>query len=1666
MLCASSPMLCRTCYVLPPKLVIPHCFTDGGLVVSALMFPSLSGYYSPAGVSVSRGSFCHADIGMATTLHGEIQCCFTVLAANVTGPPPSTPPPPPPKSPPPLPYPPAPPNRPPVPPYAPMPPSRRSGTGVSASTTPTISCSECANLVDHDNNAATDPILPCDGMCLKLIDVQSAASYPAAIACFQRFGNDFENAIPKCVPGYQNINSQEEFKLGGICQRGVATSGFGITVDPRYAGNHTDDACGTSNQCGQDCCPVTSGFAVGGACPGEADGGCQCCDFVSGTNENNEFYQWVSCSGGTAQAKPSPSPPPPSPPPPSPPPPTPPPPETPPNVPLPPPSPRQPPSLPPPPAHPLLSRNDESVAFLFVFDSDACNSQGLFPDRRNPTNPARNVYKGAKSQCEKGGPGAAGVFHNTDCSWWQENTIDTNSYYSSSADAWPSTAWRNWTEMLASGLYSFKRYNDSTPWPPSSPPVPPPSNGRDACDARELQAQSSADFGPANFAKGIGSSFAIETWFSSTQFWLSSTALVSAEYPRGANGAFQFTVWPQDVNNQPPKVPYGGHHVLFALAEPEFIAKWIGSDTDNAGGDVALLSDLCREDETTGTSYDHGFGLALSVDSNGCMLLTFGKGAKVLQHPTYGSGVPVDEFGRCWSAPAFEYHGQCENSNLDHGYSWKVPGTGNVNGIYNMFDVVVGRAFSEGMRLRPSEPRHVVFSVNDFDNRKPTADSRDEPVYSIYLDGQLFAASNYFPGQERVNPSLYSWPTINASVASTIVDEQLAERSWPSRPANAPRLDDIITPTMKMYVGYDGARNKRWRIPGPVPMDPAQTLTFVENAQRDMYLKNFAPSANVHPFAGAIEMIALHNRSFSPQDAQEHFEAGLPNRPPTLISPNLIVALEDTCTSVPITMVDDDNGRYGKEQDVNFLVASVTQGCSQGGGACIDVVFVDHECIIPAKASSYHNALWYRSPPDTYGTAIGGVSIKPFDTVELGLETSLVFKVVGTEDAATLANTSVVLDPLVSARVEFVATSLDTLATTDEYRVRILTLPTNVLLYDVDPTSTAFASASPLVVGSVVRKIFARSTTSVATSNPIAFTTHFLVVGYGNLTDTISSRLAEVVVQVRTALQTRTLLVTNGVEDEMFSITLEAFFIGNTADVAFYVRNPVENLNLFQADGTLISVPNDGQTKLTSTRSCGVNLVCAELSSRAFANLFSFNGRRLQASSFSFVYVVKLVSGTTTPETTVDVMVAPRLDEFSVFSAPIEANISTVVGTRAFPLVGVDIVDPDLGSDAWIYLSVTTNELEFDVSKRPDSRFNTPPDVTLAQSWPTQAYALLGFCPATCTQTENACEDCLRYSELVDGVRIFNAVMRPNLLRAYLDGIRFSTESIGVFNRFDDILELQIVKFANYSRVGIGYNASIRLNYVLEPYFDAYASEGACIIWPGFGQFEQFFILMQCAFLFWDGPIYYWFRGFGMNPETWGIPTTVLFVVWWLLLLALLACCCLCCCFCYSTRRAQSLLATVDKLDEFLDRDEIKRRGMRKEKQLWQVLLQIVTCYGCCGCFAYYCEPGRENDATSLERFKYYAWLLTCKLIPYFKPELEPPGRTWGEFFWDYLGWFLCRGCGLIPGLRSYAEKNPEYKIARERARRARENEGRYGTLEAPKPETESSGMPLLKLRA
>jgi hypothetical protein len=172
-------------------------------------------------------------------------------------------------------------------------------------------------------------------------------------------------------------------------------------------------------------------------------------------------------------------------------------------------------------------------------------------------------------------------------------------------------------------------------------------------------------------------------------------------------------------------------------------------------------------------------------------------------------------------------------------------------------------------------------------------------------------------------------------------------------------------------------------------------------------------------------------------------------------------------------------------------------------------------------------------------------------------------------------------------------------------------------------------------------------------------------------------------------------------------------------------------------------------------------------------------------------------------------------------------------------------------------------------------------------------------------------------------------------------------------------------------------------------------------------------VALLCSAFWWEGPTQWALRGGTVDFTILGrVGQVVFFAVLGFIIVGL--------CFCASVlagvRFAQYTTVTLVKLRAYLDRDEIERRGKRRERSCVQSTLLWFSCYGCCGVFKGLCSAGYENGPTWRDRLRGAMRLFTCWLVPRHYEDGSPP-TTWRWWARDWLSWLTCRGCGVVPEL-------------------------------------------------
>ena len=514
------------------------------------------------------------------------------------------------------------------------------------------------------------------------------------------------------------------------------------------------------------------------------------------------------------------------------------------------------------------------------------------------------------------------------------------------------------------------------------------------CSLRAHHSASRAAAGNAAYAQSITTQFTVEAWVSSLDFRVNRCQRTYPLLPSGvsvdpnigtaddclapdvANGptAGRTTLWPRTGRQDPyiwPRNSLGrGQRVLFAIAEPDARAGWF--QTANGRADRGLLQDLCRTDANV------GLGLALVVNENGCFQLVLGQRSR--------SGGTDNLYGNeCITVPSASYADGCPSAHqpwIHEASQYKECRTFAANGVdcdewkdtlAMGFDYRVLERFVNDVTQNPTNPHHIVVSVNQLDSRNMHAEFAERatharaedfaPKWAIYIDGQV-AASSTFLNQDFLNtyPDTPSAPHDSTNAGQNRAmeyygDEQLFGSSTLWFPETAPNLNDLITPTMRLVLGSDGLAQDSWWVENAdgVPADPSQAHTTGGNTQTNhlSWLIDRSPVMNAHPLVGSIEMVALHGRAFTPAEASSHYHAGLPNQPPRITTGLVALSVfEDTCGALALTAQDDDNLRFGRSQAITWNLVSSTHS-----------VYTDDACTAVAVVggSTTYQALYYLS---------------------------------------------------------------------------------------------------------------------------------------------------------------------------------------------------------------------------------------------------------------------------------------------------------------------------------------------------------------------------------------------------------------------------------------------------------------------------------------------------------------------------------------------------------------------------------------------------------------------------------------------------------------------------------------------------------------------------------
>lgn len=1514
-------------------------------------------------------------------------------------------------------------------------------------------------------------------MCLAVQTFNNVRTMFGYTSCYKRSCRDsgiLLDDIPVC--------SATQTADMGLCKRGSMTDG-----------QHTDDVLGT-----------VAYWQNAGGIHNEAGVMPLCAGTCAGENFGGLFKR-VECYGQTRLYPPSVPPSPPKlPPPPLPP--------TPPRSPKPPslpPFPKTPPSLPPPPqsppqppSAPPAIRNDNDVAFMYVFDADSCVDDGFYRDLSSPMDESRIVDNGGTSRCEQSGAGSAGVFHSSECVWWRDirglqqdptfgnNDIDRNKCYADMQDMLTSNHLM-FTELepspppLPPSVASVELGRRMTtivvdpppvsPPPPSPSPLPPPSprepGGPDICDAREHHARSRAEnWGNPNYGQGIGSNFTVETWISSIDLkhYLTQTrydkARTAASYNPGSGvntweptsatawkhedwkekqrwpmSAHQYSSYPSRRNSH-DGAHSGGEYVIFSLMEPGAIAPWPRRLKDSH-----TLTELCRDPVA------HGFGMALTINHNGCLQIILG--TAIPSEP--GSGHPYEhDYGYhghygCVTIPSKnspDFAATCPVALKPYEpHEWVdrvhyIQQSEMRESYWSHIDVEVMRRLFNSIIESPATPHHFVMSVNGLQYKTVAQQLQERtdagltedtyaPRWAVYIDGQVAMSSLRRPAKVHADYPNWQQPphdyenNLHLWQAANLEDD----REKLGSPYDIP-LSNIITPTMRLYVGVEGYPQHKWVVKNPPALDLTRYPTSRDFAEIPL-LRKRNPIMNTHPFNGVVEMIAMHKHAFTKQEVVAHHSAGLPNRPPRITTGLTTASVrEDICEALALTADDDDVSRYGKVQPVTWNVLST-----------VYPIYADNTCTTQALVdeSTTYTALYYKGPFDFHGL-YGSMVVRAYDGQAFSRQRTVSLSISPLADGPMLDNATATIEALSVTNITMTGISPDTMMQdTSAFRLKVVSLPRHGRLFDGDPNSfNSFLTPGPLDVGDITTNnvIYYQSTESVISASTIAQTDVFLLRGVEPAGVAESHTIAAVQVNILSGLrpQTTTAVAT---EDENFSLTLRTFYTGSTSNVQFRVVS-TNLVSLYQADGEpILEASSNTPVNITgSVYQCddgGSNYKCTTLSGLTSENVV---GRRLQQalpSPASFLYDV-VAEGVASAPTRVSISIVSVLDPIADFVCTTAHNFSRFTTTVTHPLLNNVNFSDTSDSGEYMYVSITSTSYEFDVTANTlqGKSYIHPPLTSQFQTYTYQAYDMLGFCPAVCTTTpisySNAeggfrCGACLVDTDDITSVTSFKAVMKASLVRQVLDSVRISMQTQGYIASYDGVIYVQLYKFVNNAS-GFSNQCNFTLFAEEEPYFELYAEGGVCYLHSSVDALTRIVGLSLCTLFYWDGPIFWWIRTGTLNG---GIITWFFIALWIVGIFVLFVCCCVCCVFCGSQAFVRYVLTTLRKLRIFLDKEEIKRRGERVEASFPQVVCLYGTCYGCFCCCPSWCLPRRENDPSTFERVRYFVWTyLTCKLIPALRPPDEPEGPTWREWTWDYFSWFLCRGFGLVPSMASWESRN------------------------------------------
>lgn len=1101
--------------------------------------------------------------------------------------------------------------------------------------------------------------------------------------------------------------------------------------------------------------------------------------------------------------------------------------------------------------------------------------------------------------------------------------------------------------------------------------------------------------GLADFASGITTEFTVETWFSGADLKVKP----GSTWPFGdaGNSRRQYVdVYPYDkLGMTAPQ------YTLWSLAEPNATAGWPDEARDYMG-----LSGAChRKHEPDWTedlsnypqlTHAHGLGLALVINVQGCPQLIFGK--------RYGAYY-LNEYS-CLTIPLHTDGGCCRGSRWENEclprYLISEANAG--------FNVSAQQTFMDSVVNDPTTSHHIVVVVRSLSKATWEKTAANKSSWEIWIDGVLHTSAVYKGGQ----------------VANNNGDQQEAELALPSTPVS---LGDIVTPTMRLTLGSDGYKYNSFEKSGGDLYDIALSAEYPNRltGTTKRYHVTRPPRHNAHPFSGVVEKVAMYKRALEESEVMQLFYTARTNRPPQVVEGQTVDVIEDECSPLAIASTDPDNDFNASNQLIHFQLEVNDSS-----------VYSDASCLNVAAVGSPHAPLYFKSATTHFHGSYGSIQVRAFDGEAPSLAAASVeINVKARPDAPEIYNSTAEVDALGSVEITFPAYDIDLHQNTTNFRLQVTSLPMHGQLYDTSPFNCS--SCTPLSVSEITSgpRVFYQSNTTAISVNRIALVDFFIMTGISPLPNLIySSVSAFAAVGQITALAPVTTQLA-GLEDQPFDVVLQARYPGPIQDVSFRIVG-VEVVQLYQADGSLVTGATSASPVVAnSVTSCGTYLYCSSFRAEAPSN---FQGRRLSAAAQPSLSYQVLVLSFVSEIYTANITIPNTVDPVAVTPpSTVVVNKQLTFEPRSYlrisppptaMLQNFAFNDPDDGAD-WIFLSASTTNHTFyveDTLKGLQDTNTNPPSADKFHWSGIQVHKLLGFCPSVCTTVGTECQNCLSGSDITS-IKTFQVVFRSDLLRSVADSIKMSGYGETTSTDAYDTLVVRVLKVNAASPGGVEYNATSTPVYItIGAQYDTYAEEGYCRVWQGHTSYEYTLEFVFCYLFNLQGAVWYFFltgNTHQMTVLSWAVVVVISGI------LTLLGALCCVGAFAIATARAgQFTVGVLKKADEFFDQQEEEDRGVRRKQSFPAFVCQWITCYGCCGFFAWMCRPGRVKDPTWTDRIKGLFYNLTCRTIPQLKPNQEEwggPRLTWGDRFHECYSWLMCRGCGVVPALETrIPQEQPE----------------------------------------